>query len=320
MKIKQYIMEKSAENKVVLFVNSRQGQQLSKDGAEFTYPLRPPIVLPMDSNPELKVIECDVVYNQPNIMQKSSLFISIFNGVLPGTVKDEDHAWEKHTGTEMLALTNYERLFELEFERGLYTLDDIKAAIEEHCNRYDYIHDNAFTVDGIAPTQKAQIDYDSYSAQKSVIIHWSGYPKTNANEIVAHSDVVGKLMGFTTDDYFDHFADIETAADNVNPYKHYHAVGDETANFDAFGHYLLNMSCVSTAYSEDGTGGSQVVHTIAPDVSPGSTIRSRPINPIPCSAPALVGTTSSIRFRMTTNLGDNAHLEEAYSARILITW
>ena len=58
-----------------------------------------------------------------------------------------------------------------------------------------------------------------------------------------------------------------------------------------------------------------------PDVRPGNLIQYRPLIPLPCQAHALKGNrTSSIRFTMTDNNDESVVLNEAYTARILISW
>ena len=74
-------------------------------------------------------------------------------------------------------------------------------------------------------------------------------------------------------------------------------------------------------YDASGSGGGQVACAITPDVPPGNLIQYRPLTPLPCQAHALKDNrTSSIRFTMTDNNNAPVVLNEAYTARILISW
>ena len=74
-------------------------------------------------------------------------------------------------------------------------------------------------------------------------------------------------------------------------------------------------------YDATGSGGGQVACAITPDVAPGNLIRYRPYMALPCQAHALKGNRStSVRFQMTDNNGAAVVLNEAYTARILISW
>jgi hypothetical protein len=104
--------------------------------------------------------------------------------------------------------------------------------------------------------------------------------------------------------------------------KHKYFKSPSPANFDAASLYLLKCSVLSGQnYDASGSGGGQVRCAITPtDVPPGDLIQYRPSIPLPCQAHALKGNrTSSIRFTMADNDGDAVALNEAYTARILIS-
>lgn len=279
-------------NEAVLFIDSSQATDLSSDGSTFVYRMNPPISIPSDADPRLSVLEADVVYTSPNVNDaraNNSLKFSTWNG---GLFSDGTYA-------------HYKTDFEIVFEEGLYSLDDISTAVVEFCEASSKLADSALDLRGVAATQKVVVDFDAENQQTGLIIKWSD------------SMSIGKLLGFTNDDVLDLFSITASERD-----QHYSFTGDTTASFDSVSHFQLRLSILSGQnYDPSGQSGGQVAAAIVPDVTPGSTIRYRPYHPLPCEALALRGgRTSSMVVRVTDNHGVNAVLRESFSARLLITW
>ena len=277
----------------VLFIDSSQANDLTSDGSTFTYRLTPPIQIPGDGDPRLSVLECDIVYTTPNVSTSKANYSLKFSTWDGGLFSDNSYA-------------NYNLVsHELEFEEGLYSLDDIRTAIVEFCESNTKLADSALDLRGQSATQKCIVDFDAENQPSGLLIQWSD------------SNSIGKLLGFTEDDVLDLFS-IATADRD----QHYSFKSDSTANFDSVSHFQLRLSVLSGQnYDPSGSSGGQVAAAIVPDVNPGSTIRYRPYHPLPCEAMALRGgRTSSIVCRVTDNHGVNAVLRESYSARILVTW
>jgi hypothetical protein len=233
------------------------------------------------------------VYTTPNVSaakQNNSLKFSTWSG---GLYSDGTYA-------------NFNLVeHEITFPEGLYSLADIRTALVEFCEASTKLADTALDLRGVNATQRVVADFDAQNQVSGLLLKWS-----DANSI-------GKLLGFASDDVVDLFS-IATADRD----QHYAFTSDTTANFDSISHFQLRLSCLSGQnYTPDGSSGGQVACAIVPDVSPGSTIRYRPVHPLPCEALSLRGgRTSSIVVRMTDNHGVNAILRESYSARILVTW
>jgi hypothetical protein len=277
----------------VLFIDSAHATDLSSDGSTFTYRMSPPLKIPGEANPKLKVIACDLVYSSPNVSaakQNNSLKFATWSG---GTV-----AAGTHTSFDYVD-------HEITFEEGLYSLADIRSRIVDFCEAQTKLADTALDIRGESATQKCIIDWDAENAARGVHIKW-----TDTNSI-------GKLLGFTSDDITDLF-DIASASRD----QHYTFKGDQTANFDSVTHFQLRLSILSgDNYDPEGNSGGQLAAAIVPDVSPGSTIRYRPYHPLPCDAHVLRGgRTGSFTVRVTDNHGQPAILRESFSARIVISW
>jgi len=187
------------------------------------------------------------------------------------------------------------------FDDGLYSFADINAEVADYLESKSSIADAALTFVGHGPTQTAVIDWDAEAATYSVILRFS------------ESDSIASLLGFAATDLTYEYSEGG---------KHKYFKSPSAANFNAVSLYLLKCSVLSGQnYDASGSGGGQVACAITPDVSPGNQIQYRPLIPLPCQAHALKGNrTSSIRFTMTDNNGDAVTLNEAYTARILISW
>ena len=129
----------------------------------------------------------------------------------------------------------------------------------------------------------------------------------------SETDSIGPLLGFAA-------TDLTYEIDEGGKHKYFRS--PSLANFFAVSLYLLRCSVLSGhSYDASGSGGGQVPCTITPDVAPGNLIQYRPLIPLPCQAHALKGNrTSSIRFTMTDNNNEPVVLNEAYTARILVSW
>ena len=144
------------------------------------------------------------------------------------------------------------------FEDGLYSLQDIRDEISSYCLSAN-LHDAALDVIGHAPTQKGEFRWDVQGTGYGVVLYLSD------------ATSIGKLLGVdATDVFYDTFRDnapLEVARFRVGA----------SANFDALGHYLMHVSCLSgTNYDSAGSASSQVACAITPDVAPGNMIRYRP--------------------------------------------
>ena len=271
-----------------LFVDSSTGQNRSVDGDRCTYFLNPALQLPYEAQPTLRVLEADLWYTSPNVSAAKSNNTLRFAQITSGTIEGQTASLDVHTIT---------------FDDGLYSLQDIRDEISAYCLGAN-IHDAALDVIGHAPTQKCEFRWDVQGTGYGTVLYLSD------------ATSIGKLLGFDVRDvFYDTFRD--SAPLEVARFR-----GDSSANFDALGHYLIHVSCLSgTNYDSSGSAASQVACAITPDVTPGSMIRYRPLHTIPTQCDALRGArTSSITFNVTDNLGSAVVLKEAYSARVLISW
>ena len=271
---------------LTLFVDSKLGVNRSPDGSSFTYRLEPALMVPFDAEPALRVLEANVFYTSPNVSAEKSNNKLKFSVITSGTVAGGDVSTTDH---------------EITFDDGLYSLADINAELADYLEGKNNIADAALTFLGHGPTQKVIADWDAEAATYGVILRFS------------ESNSIAKLLGFAASDLT-----YETSEGG----KHKYFKSDDPANFDAVSLYLLKCSLLSGQnYDATGSGGGQVSCAITPDVAPGNLIRYRPYTALPCQAHALKGNrTNSIRFQMTDNNGDAVTLNEAYSARILISW
>ena len=181
-------------------------------------------------------------------------------------------------------------------------LVDINAEVADYLESKSSIADAALSFVGHGPTQTAVADWDAEAATYGVILRFS-----------ESDSVAASLLGFAASDLT---YEISEGG------KHKYFKSPSPANFDAVSLYRLKCSVLSGQnYDASGSGGGQVACAITPGVSPGNQIQYRPLIPLPCQAHALKGNrTSSIRFTMTDNNGDAVTLNEAYTARILISW
>ena len=178
---------------------------------------------------------------------------------------------------------------------------DINAEVADYLESKSTIADAALSFVGHGPTQTVVADWDAEAATYGVILRFSD------------SDSIASLLGFAATDLT---YEISEGG------KHKYFKSPSAANFDAVSLYLLKCSVLSGQnYDASGSGGGQVACAITPDVAPGNLIQYRPYTALPCQAHALKGNrTSSIRFTMTDNNGESVKLNEAYTARILISW
>ena len=271
---------------VTLLIDSKLGRNRPADGSIFTYPLEPALMVPFDAEPTLRVLEANVFYTSPNVSAAKSNNKLKFSVITSGTVAGGDVSTTDHTVT---------------FDDGLYSLADINAELADYLESQTSIADAALSFVGHGPTQTVIADWDAEAATYGVILRFS------------ESDSVASLLGFAATDLT-----YEVSEGG----KHKYFKSPSPANFDAVSLYLLKCSVLSGQnYDASGSGGGQVACAITPDVSPGNQIQYRPLIPLPCQAHALKGNrTSSIRFTMTDNNNESVVLNEAFSARTLISW
>ena len=271
---------------LTLLIDSKLGRNRSADGSSFTYPLEPALMVPFDAEPTLRVLEANVFYTSSNVSAAKSNNKLKFSVITSGTVANDDLSTTDHTIT---------------FDDGLYSLADINAEVADYLESKSSIADAALSFVGHGPTQTVVADWDAEAATYGVILRFS------------ESDSIASLLGFAATDLT---YEISEGG------KHKYFKSPSAANFDAVSLYLLKCSVLSGQnYDASGSGGGQVACAITPDVAPGNLIQYRPYTALPCQAHALKGNrTSSIRFTMTDNNGESAKLNEAYTARILISW
>ena len=271
---------------LTLFIDSKLGTNRSVDGSSFTYPLDPALMVPFDASPTMRVLEANVFYTSPNISAAKQNNRFRFSVITSGTVAGGNLITEDHSIT---------------FADGLYSLSDLNAELSDYLESKTSISDSAMSFIGHGPTQKVIIDWDTESATYGVILRMSD------------TDSIAPLLGYASTDLT-----YETGSGG----KHHYFIGQSPADFDAASLYLLKCSVLSGHnYDASGSGGGQVMCAITPDVSPGHLIQYRPYTALPCQAHALKGNrTNSIRFTMTDNNGDSVTLNEAYTARILVSW
>lgn len=275
-----------AKNQTILYLNSEGKANQRGDGdPHFTYRMTPPLYIPLDATPVLKVLEANIVYTQPNIKTTEKLKVTV-------------------------SLTSESsKALEIEFPPGLYSFSDINAKIVAACESDTDIEDTMLRLEAVSATQKVHFVYHASEQQDYIEISFAEAPT------LAH------LLGFTQETYtYDYAALIGSDSTLVEREQ---IAAETSANFDVFSHYLLNLSCVTQGYASDGKVGQNAACAITPaekSVLPGGTITFRPINPIPNYCPALCGHTASIDVTVTTNSGETAVLQEAYSAVILIEW
>ena len=271
---------------LTLLIDSKLGRNRSADGSTFEYALEPALMVPFDAEPTLRVLEANVFYTSPNVSAAKSNNKLKFSVITSGTVAGGDLSTTNHSIT---------------FPDGLYSLTDINAELADYLERKSSIADAALSFVGHGPTQTVIADWDAEAATYGVILRFS------------ESDSIGPLLGFAA-------TDLTYEIGEGGKHKYFRS--PSPANFDAVSLYLLNCSVLSGHnYDASGSGGGQVSCAITPDVAPGNLIQYRPLIPLPCQAHALKGNrTSSIRFTMTDNNNEPVSLNEAYTARILISW
>ena len=273
-------------NQLTLFIDSKLGRNRSADRSSFTYVLEPSLMVPFDAEPTLRVLEANVFYTSPNVSSVKSNNKLKFSVITSGTVANADISTTDH---------------EITFADGLYSLSDINAELADYLESKSSIADAALTFSGNGPTQTVVADWDAEAATYGVILRFS------------EGSSIASLLGFAATDL---------TYEYVEGIKHRYFRGSQPANFDAVSLYLLKCSLLSGLnYDASGSGGGQVACAITPDVAPGNLIRYRPYMALPCQAHALKGNRStSVRFQMTDNNGAAVALDEAYTARILISW
>jgi len=271
---------------LTLLIDSKLGRNRSVDGSTFEYPMEPALMVPFDAEATLRVLEANVFNTSPNVSVAKSNSRLKFSVITSGTVAGGDLSTHTHS---------------VVFDDGLYSLADINAELADMLERKDTIADAALSFVGHGPTQTVIADWDAEAAGYGVILRFS------------ESDSTGPLLGFAATDLTYEIGEGD---------KHKYFRSPSPANFDAVSLYLLNCSVLSGQnYDASGSGGGQVSCAITPDVAPGNLIQYRPLIPLPCQAHALKGNrTSSIRFTMTDNQNEPVVLNEAYTARILISW
>ena len=280
-----------APPELTLLIDSKLGINRSADGSVFTYPLEPALMVPFDAEPALRVLEANVFYTSPNVSAAKSNNKLKFSVITSGTVTGGDVSTADHTIT---------------FDGGLYSLADINAELADYLESTSAIADAALSFVGHGPTQTVfrntrNADWDAEAATYGVIRRFS------------ESDSIASLLGFAVTDLTHEISEGG---------KHKYFRSPSPANFDAVSLYLLKCSVLSGHnYDASGSGGGQVACAITPDVRPGNLVQYRPLIPLPCQAHALKGNRkSSIRFTMTDNNDESVVLNEAYTARILVSW
>ena len=245
-------------------------------------------MVPFDAEATLRVLEANVFYTSPNVSAAKSNNKLKFSAITSGTVAGGDVSTTDHTIT-------------ITFDDGLYSLADINAELADCLESTTTIADAALSFVGHGPTQTVFADWDAEAATYGVILRFS------------ETDSVASLLGFAATDLTYEIGEGG---------KHKYFKSPSPANFDAVSLYLLKCSVLSGQnYDASGSGGGQVACAITPDVKPGNLIQYRPLIPLPCQAHALKGNqTSSIRLTMTDNNNAPVVLNEAYAARILISW
>ena len=273
---------------ICLFIDSAEGKNLSVNGDSFSYFLSPPLSLPFDAKPVLRVLELDLWYTSPNVSAVKGNNTLRFAQITSGNFVFGTASLDHH---------------EITFDDGLYSLQDIRDEIAAYCTAAT-IHDAALDIVGHNPTQKTIFKWDVQNTGYGVVLYLSD------------STSIGSLLGFDKVDlHFDNFG-IVTAKETAN-FK-----SGSSANFSELSHFLLHASCLSGSnYNSAGSDTSQVACAVTPDVAPGSLIRYRPLTSIPTQCDSLRGAnTSQIVFKMTDNNGSPVVLKESWNARILISW
>jgi len=279
-------INKETMPELTLLIDSKLGRNRSADGSAFEYPLEPALMVPFDAEATLRVLEANVFNTSPNVSVAKSNNKLKFSVITSGTVAGGDVSTTDHTIT---------------FDDGLYSLADINAELADYLESTATIADAALSFVGHGPTQTVIADWDAEAAVYGVILRFS------------ESDSIASLLGYAA-------TDLTYEIGEGGKHKYFRS--PSPANFDAVSLYLLKCSVLSGQnYDASGSGGGQVACAITPDVRPGNLIQYRPLIPLPCQAHALKGNrTSSIRFTMTDNNNESVVLNEAYTARILISW
>ena len=150
---------------VPLFFDSEFGENLSADGSAFNVSFSPPIIIPHDANPIVRLYQASIPYVFPNIK----------TGVNDSLVVEKLTA-----GTNSVVSTAT-----LTLEQGLYALTDMQ-------HRFDFFFthngfdDVTVSLTGVPATQRIHLDFRSTTFDYKL-------------KFASTTNTFGPIMGFTSD-------------------------------------------------------------------------------------------------------------------------
>lgn len=151
-----------------IIIDTQFAENVSTKGNRCGVTFSPPLQVPSNANPRLRLYSSSIAYNFPNVsaeLENSTLNVERILG----------ESVHYHIVT---------------FEAGLYgTLDDIQQVIKHSLQQDSNFSDLTISLVGVAATQKAHIEITNTEAD-SVILRFSA------------PDSIGSLLGFTSDKTF----------------------------------------------------------------------------------------------------------------------
>jgi hypothetical protein len=151
-----------------VIIDTQFAENVSTKGNRCGVTFSPPLQIPSNANPRLRLYSSSIAYNFPNVsaeLENDTLNIERIIGAIVHT----------HTVT---------------FEAGLYgSLDDIQQVIKHSLSRDSNFDDLTISIVGVAATQKAHLEITNGQAG-TVVLRFSA------------SGSIGSLLGFTVDKTF----------------------------------------------------------------------------------------------------------------------
>ena len=164
-----------------VIIDTQFAENVSTKGNRCGVTYSPPLQIPANANPRLRLYSSSIAYNFPNVSEE------LENNTL-NVERAIGQIVHEHTVT---------------FESGLYgTLDDIQQVITHSLLQDPNFSDLTISIVGVAATQKAHISITTDQAD-SVILRF------------AAPNSIGSLLGFTTDKVFSPYSTTSCQSDTT---------------------------------------------------------------------------------------------------------
>jgi len=166
-----------------IVIDTQYAENVNTNGNRCGVTFSPPLQIPRDASPRLRLYSASLAYNFPNASAAIGNNTLLIERTIGGIVHE-------HTVT---------------FEDGLYgSLDDVQRVISHSLLQDSNINFNDFTITivGVAATQKAHISITT-DASDSIILRF------------AAPNSIGALLGFTTDKIFWPFSTTSCESDTT---------------------------------------------------------------------------------------------------------